>query len=418
MTLHDKTVAVLGGTRISCEIVRAAKRLGLKTAVIDYNPPELSPAKGIADCAVNLSVADTDAVADWLIRHDVNGVITGYADSLLVWYAQICEKAGLPCYGNEEQFRIFTDKRRWKSLCGEHGVPSSSRYPVEDALKDPLSLRFPVMVKPADGSGSRGVSVVRRSSGIASAVEVARSYSRAGEVLVEEYLEGPELTMMWIVIDGRAELFMAGDRLMTGGDRGALPLPYGYAFPSRYLPACLGDFVPKAKEMLRSTGVRNGMMFMQCIVRDGIPHVYDIGYRLTGTLEHHLTEVVAGYSPMDMLLRYAVTGSMTDDPDIFEKIAKGLISSCFNASCLMEPGTIGHFEGIGEVLSMDGIAACVKAHVEGETLPESARGQLAQIALRVLGGSSGYEEAVEQIGKVQSAIRIIDPHGADLMLRP
>lgn len=418
MTLRGKTLAVLGGTRISCEIVHAAKGLGLETVVIDYNPPELSPAKCIADCAVDLSVADTDAVADWLTCHGVDGVITGYADSLLIWYAQICEKAGLPCYGKEEQFRIFTDKRRWKSLCREHGVPSSSRYPVEDALKDPMSLRFPVMVKPADGSGSKGVSVVRLPSGIASAVEVARSYSRAGEVLVEEYLEGPELTMMWIVIDGRAELFMAGDRLMTGGDRGTLPLPYGYAFPSRYLPACLGDFAPKAKEMLQSAGVRNGMMFMQCIVRDGIPHVYDIGYRLTGTLEHHLTEAVAGYSPMDMLLRYAVTGSMTDDIDIFEKVAKGLVSPCFNASCLMQPGTIDHFEGMDEVLSMDGVDACVKAHVEGETLPESARGQLAQIALRVLGESSSYEAAVEQIGRIQSAIRIVDPYGADLMMKP
>ena len=119
--------------------------------------------------------------------------------------------------------------------------------------------------------------------------------------------------------------------------------------------------------MLRACDVQNGMMFMQCVVQDGLPYVYDIGYRLTGSLEHHNQKVSAGYSSMDMLLNYAVKGRMTDDLDIETKIKTGLYAPSYNISLLMKPGTIDHFEGIESALQRESVIACVKAHIEGET---------------------------------------------------
>ena len=157
MDVANKKIAILGGTRLTCEIVEAANALGMHTTVIDYNSPEESPAKQIADEHALISVADVDAVVAYIREHGINGVLAGYADSILAWYADICEKAGLPCYGTHEQFDIFVDKTRWKSLCREYGVPTSQEYDGEELSENPESASYPLMVKPVDSSGARGV---------------------------------------------------------------------------------------------------------------------------------------------------------------------------------------------------------------------------------------------------------------------
>ena len=416
MDVSGKKIAILGGTRITCQLVEAAKALGMHVTVIDYNPPEQSPAKLVADEHALISVADVDEVAAYIREHNIDGAMTGYADAILGWYADICEKAGIPCYGTHEQFDIFVDKRRWKALCREFDVPTSQEYDGETVASKPDSVPYPLMVKPVDSSGARGVYVVRSASEFGELYERSKGFSKSGRVLVEDYLEGLEVTVFWVFIDGEYRVFLLGNRHVKHNQEGVIPLPAGYTFPASVLPGYLDEVAPNVCRMLKSVGVRDGMMFMQCIVRDGVPYVYDIGYRTTGSLEQHITADVAGYSPIDMMLCHAVTGRMTDDEEIFEKIERGLYASTFNISCLMRPGTIDHFDGLNALDASENVIKYVKAHVEGETLPPEAKGQLRQIALRVLGKTSDVSELRDVMLELQEAVKIVSPDGENLML--
>ena len=416
MDVSDKRVAIFGGTRISCELVRAAKALGMHVTVIDYNPPEKSPAKQMADEHALISVADVDEVAGYINDHDIDGAMMGYADSILGWYADICDMAGIPCYGTREQFEIFVDKRRWKALCRECGVPTSREYDGERVLADPECAAYPLMVKPVDSSGARGVYVVRSAGEYEELYERSKAFSPSGSVLVEDYLEGPEVTVFWLFIDGIYRVFLLGNRHVKHNQEGVIPLPAGYTFPGSVLPRYLDEVAPNVCKMLESVGVRNGMMFMQCIVRDGLPYVYDIGYPTTGSLEHHITASVAGYSPVDMMLCYAVTGRMTDDGNILAKIDRGLYAPSFNISCLMRPGRLDHFDGLDVLAKSDAVIESVKAIVEGETLPPEAKGQLRQIALRVLGRAESVSELEPLMLGLQGSIKIVGSSGENLML--
>lgn len=414
--LEGRTIALLGGTLISCQIVEAAKKLGLKVVVIDYNSPDNSPAKKISDGHVLLSVADTEAVAKYIIDNRIDGVICGYADSILEYYAEICEKANVPCYGSKELFHLYTNKALWKSECRKYHVPTAKEYDKSILNQDEADIPFPLFVKPIVGSGAQGTAVARNKTELQEAYAYADSVSKGSGVLIEDYLEGFEATVFWLMIDGEYYVTQIGNRLVKHNQEGVIPLPTGYTFPSSVIPKYLEEIAPNIKRMFADQGVKNGMMFMQCIVRDGIPYVYDIGYRLTGSLEHLLLKDVAGYSTMDMLLRFAVTGEMNTDPDIEEKIREGLYSPCFNVSCLMTPGTIDHFEGLEELENDDRVFAHVKAHVEGETLPPEAKGELRQIALRVLGSTADAHELPEEMLSVQNSVKIISNTGEDLML--
>ena len=416
MKLANKTLAILGGTRIDCEIVEAAKNLGVKMVVISYDKIEDSPAKQLADESVELSVSDVKAVAEFIHNNNIDGVMVGYSDTLLPWYAEICELAGLPCYGTKEMFELFTNKPLWKAECKRFGVPTAQEYDEEVLDVDESDIAFPLFLKPARGSGARGTSVAHDKEELIAAWKKAANVDPDGKVLIEQYLTGAEATAFWLFINGEYYVNLLGNRHVKHNQENTIPLPAGYTFPAKNLPAYLRDIAPNVCKMLADQGIKNGMMFMQCIIQDGKAYVYDIGYRLTGSLEYRLTKALSGYSSMDMLINYAITGSMTEDPEIETKINKALYAPCFNISVLMKPGKIEHFDSLEYVEESPYTVAAVKAHIEGETLPEEAKGELRQIALRILGIAPDVDSMAQIALPLQDAVDIVSAEGESLKL--
>ena len=383
--LKGKRLLVLGGTRISCEIIRKAMQMGLTVGVADYYPREQSPGKLIADEDYEVSTLDVDAVAALIKKQRFDGVLTGFSDMLLPYYAEICRKAGLPSYGTKEQFELFTNKERYKALCRKYGVPTVEEYRVDPETVDDSEIRYPVLVKPADGSGSRGIMVCHNRDELQVAVEKAKKASKSSSILVEQYLSGREVTVFWLFLDGQYYLTAIGNRHVKqnqGND--VIPLPVGYTYPASITPKYRTEIEENAKNMFRAAGIQNGMMFMQCKVENGVCVVYDIGYRLTGSLEYINLEAACGYNPLEMLIRFAVSGKMTDR-DVRSLIRPEAMKPSFNVSCLAAPGTIAEVTGVDQVKTLPGVVDAVIEHYPGETITENMRGLLAQIAVRVFG---------------------------------
>ena len=416
--LEGKRLLILGGMRISCEIVRAAHSLGMFVGVTDYNPPEKSPAKAMADASYQVSTTDVDAVVSLIQREHYDGVITGFVDVLLPFYADICEKASLPCYGTREQFEIFINKDRYKALMREYGVPTIPEYEIDPAHFDETaeSVVYPVLVKPADSSGARGITICGNREELKKAILTAHGFSHTGTVLVEQYIDEQEVTVFWVFKDGEYYLTSIGNRHVKHNQTGVIPLPVGYTYPSYVLPRYREEVEPCVKRMLRSAGIRDGMMFMQCKVVDGKCLVYDIGFRLTGSLEYKNLMAACGYDPMEMMLRFAVTGSM-GEPELGRKADPALHGKyAYNVSCLARPGKIAEIRGLADLKRIPGVIDAVVAHMPGEEITESMKGLLSQITLRVLGEASSVEEMKAAVLKVQETVQIISDRGENLML--
>ena len=312
MELRGKRLLILGGSRISCEIVKRARDMGIITGVTDWYELEKSPAKQLADEAYFVSTSDIDAMVSLIREKKFDGVITGFTDSVLPYYAEMCDKAGVPAYGTRQQFETFIDKVKYKKLLQKYGIPTIKTYLGEsaDAIVD---IVYPVIVKPTDGSGSRGITVCSDRKELEAAVLFARSSSKSNNILIERYIDAPEVTVFWLFINGRPHLTMLGNRHVKHIQEGELPLPVGYTFPASIQRRFLAETAPKMEKMFKDNGIRNGMMFMQCKVEDGCCLVYDIGYRLTGSLEYKIQKSVCGYDPVEMLIHFAITGKMCDE---------------------------------------------------------------------------------------------------------
>lgn len=409
--LKGKRLLILGGMRISCEIVNKAKEMGIYTLVADYNTIEDSPGKQIADEAVDISVIDVNAVVNYVKSHSIDGVFVGFNDMLLPYYAEICEKAGKPCYGTKEQFETLIAKDKYKTLCRQFGVPTIPEYDIDDD-----NIIFPVLVKPVDSSGSRGITICHNKQDLEHAVLIGKQASKTGKVLIERYMDGREVTVFWTFQDGDYYLSALANRHVKhnqGTD--VIPLPVGYTFPSVFLPKFRAEVEENCKQMFRHLGLKDGMLFMQCKVEDGICYVYDIGYRLTGSLEYKILERVCGYNPLEMMIELALTGKM-GNTSIANKAVPEFETPAFNVSCLCAPGTIREISGIKEVRAMSEVVDVVIAHIPGETITEKMKGLLAQITIRVLGSVENNRQLLPAMQKIYNSFRILGEKGENLLL--
>ena len=411
MNLQGKRLLILGGMRLSCEIVYKAQSMGIYTLVADYNKIEDSPGKQIADEAVDLSVTDVDAVVRYVKDSAVDGVLVGFNDMLLPYYAEICQEAGLSCYGTKEQFEILIAKDKYLALCRQFDIPTIPEYDLNDK-----KIKYPVLVKPVDGSGSRGITICNNRSDLERAVVIGRKFSKTGKVLIERYMSGQEVTVFWTFQHGNYYISALANRhIKQNQGEGVIPLPIGYTFPSVYLPKYRAEVEANCKRMFHHLGLKDGVLFMQCKVEDGTCYVYDIGYRLTGTLEYRLLEQVCGYNPLQMMICLALTGKM-GEVSVASKAIPEFNKPAFNVTCLCAPGTIKEITGVDEVKKMPEVVDAVIAHNPGETITKEMRGLLTQIALRVLGSVERKEQLFPIMQQIYNTIHITGKNNEDLKL--
>lgn len=416
--LKNKRLLILGGSRISCQIVQCAHDLGITVGVTDWYALEKSPAKQVADEQYYVSTADVDAIINLIIEKKFDGVITGFTDSVLPYYAQICEKAGLPCYGTKEQFETFIDKSKYKELLRKYDISTIPEYQIDlnDIEGSLENVKYPLLVKPSDSSGARGISICYNSDELKGAINLANGASKTQKILVEQYIDGAECTVFWLFVDGNYYLTMLGNRHVKCNQDGVIPLPVGYTFPANIQPKFIEEIAPKMKRMFQAVNIQNGMMFMQCKISNGTCLVYDIGYRLTGSLEYINLKGMCGYNPMEMLINFALTGSM-GEPDIDKKVDpyfKGRYT--YNVSLLCKPGIIKNIQGLEEINKLPGVLATVIAHPEGDEITQSMKGLLAQITVRILGKANSVEDMKKEMLKIQNLAHVISDEGEEMIL--
>lgn len=412
-----KKFLLLAGKPIgSLDIINYAKEKGAYTIVCDYLDASQSPAKQLADETWDYSTADVEGIVRHAKKVGVDSIFTGVHEFNIKKCLAVCKELNLPFYATEDEIAVSSKKNVYKKIFEQNGIDIIKEFSINvDNISD--DIIYPIIIKPVDGSGAYGISICNSKEELLGKIREAEKHSEDKQIIAERYLtDKEEITTVYFIIDGTPYLASVADRLVKTFDEAVIPLPVGYIWPSKYLSLYCDTVDEKMKNAIREMGLQNGMLFIQSIVKDGIIYPYDIGFRLSGTQEHLILEEVCGYSPLKLLVDYAFEGEFPDKESLIEKIDPEFKQYACNITFLAKPSTIHTFEGLDEVVKMEGVIRLIKNKLEGETIPESALGTLNQVAIRVFAKANDLKSLNRLIEEIVSKIKVLDEHGNNILI--
>lgn len=314
-SLQGKKLLVISSDGSDLEFVKAAHEMGVSVVCCDrYSDWKKSPAKSVADGAWDIDYTDTAAVAMKCREEKIDGVIAGYGEDRVLAACRISNAIGTPFYASEEQIQFTRNKKLFKETCAQCGVS----VPKEYCHKLPMSqddldkIKYPVIVKPADNGGRKGISVCYSSHQLSQAVQIAQEYSATGEIVVEEYLSGLELCAVYTIVDGEISLSCLNDKYVSQDGSEMAKLCDFVITPSRYYKTYLREVDPGIKRLLKHIGAENGVANFQFIAAgDGIK-AFEMGYRINGNNDYTVIAKNNDINFMKMLIHHSLTGTMGD----------------------------------------------------------------------------------------------------------
>lgn len=404
-----KKLLVLGAYKSEIEIIHQARDMGVYTIVTDnHSDWELAPAKYEADEAWDISWSDIDKLERKCREREIDGCIAGFSERRIKYAQMLSARLGTRFYAEGVDLDRICDKVKFKDVCIKNNVR------VPKSFEQIENVELPVIVKPADNGGSRGITVCHEKEELYAAYEKAAGYSDNGKVLIEEYITADEVMVYYTVRNGKVVLSAMCDRYMKRFGSNITQLPIGYYFPSTYLAGYTAGDDRKMRRLISSLGIRNGLIAFQAFIKDGEIIPFDPTYRLDGTMAYRAVERFGGSNSLQELISFSLAGSM------IEKGTEGLKESpvwqtpCFELPVLLRKGKISRICGLEEIKVMPGVYFIYQGHTEGEIMQSDA--DFSQILCRIQIAASDDKNLAEAIDRIFDVLRVLDEEGQDMVI--
>lgn len=311
----SKKLLMLGGGFLQCFVIRKAKQLGYKVYCLDAAPNALG--FQIADEHAVINIVDEEACLAYAREKRVDGVLTAATDFSVLTMSHIAEAMNLPGI-NYRAAKIIKNKASVRKLLFEAKADDTGySYEIDsmDEVPDILQkVKLPVMMKPVDGSGSRGASKVEKAEDFANAAEFAMSGSISHRAVAEPFIDGKEYGVESFVDNGEIHVMAVMQKDMT--------LPPYYAELGHAIPSGLSnELETKVKNCvyraIQALGVNHGSVNMDLLItKEGNVHIVDIGARMGGNLiGSHIIPTGTGIDYMGNMIRAAVGDATNWKPE-------------------------------------------------------------------------------------------------------
>ncbi len=318
--MKNKKLMILGASVLQVPAIKKAKEMGIEVVAVDMNPQAIG--FDYADKKLIISTIDIDKVVEAAREEKIDGIMTLASDMPMRAVAAVSKELGLTGIDLTTAIRA-TDKAEMRKCLKEHGVPIPAFYKVsnlaeyQNAIKN-FTDKF--IVKPADNSGSRGIFLIEDLSDkelIENAYEYSRQYSRNGDVVVEEFMRGKEVSVETISVDGECHVIQITDKLTTGAPHF---VEMGHSQPTKHDEQTVKRIKQVAKSAVEAIGIKNGPSHTEIIVTEQGPKIVELGARLGGDcITTHLVPLSTGVNMVENCILIALGLK----PDLEKKFTKG-----------------------------------------------------------------------------------------------
>ncbi len=353
---------IIGGGLLQYSAIIAAKKMGYQVIVTDYNPEVIGMKE--ADIPIIMSTRDIEGSVRVAKSQNeitpINGVLTVGTDASMT-VAAVANALNLP--GNKfEDAEAATNKIKMRTRFKEYGVPSPVFLPIwslSDAKKACKVLKFPVVIKPADNMGARGVMRIDNLNQLADAFQFTKSASPSGELLIEEYMEGPELSIDAIIYNNEVTFTGIADRIIE------YP-PYfietGHTMPSNLSRETQDEACAVMRRGITALGLTIGAAKGDIKITKKGAMIGELAARLSGGFMSAYTYPLS--TGVD-LMRAVIEISLGQEPGNLEPLFNRV---AIERAIIISPGIVKRISGLEEALKIPGIKEIFLNVKEGSTI--------------------------------------------------
>jgi biotin carboxylase len=397
-----RTVLFLGAGRHQRAAIRQAREMGLRVAAFDGNPDAV--AFPDADIAETVDFVDVPVAIEAARRVQPDGVLTITSDRAVPAVAAVAEALGLPGISIDAAYGL-THKVEMRRRLEAAGIPQpgfGSARTLEEALAVARSVGFPLVIKPSDSGGQRGVFRLENEAGLEAAFPESLALSRGGELILEQFVDGIEMNAMAVVRDGEVVPLTLSDRLRPPGE--GFAVGWIHAYPASLDPERFAAAEELVVRIVGALGLRTGIAFPQLIAAtDGSLRVIEVAARIPGGQMADLVRHAVGVDLVEVALRQALGDDVTDELCV-PKFRQPVAIRFFTAEPGPLPtGVVQSTASLERVMAAPGVVQAESYLVPGETIRPVRRD----------GDRRGYVIAVgatgpEALARSEAAAALVD----------
>ncbi len=358
-----KKILIVGASSYQLPGILKAKEMGLWTAVLDQNPN--APGVAYADTFFEVSTTDEAGVLEAATSFGADAIFTLATDQPMRAVAFASERLNLPGLTYDVAVRA-TDKFCQMETLKEMGVPIPWFLRVKESERlNPKEIpSFPCISKPVDSSGSRGVIYISDPDELNQSIVYSASFGKNKEVILQEFMEGPEVSCEMLVIDGQPVLLQVTDKITSGKPHF---VEIGHSQPSSLPKAALAAIEKVACDACRAIGIKNSATHVEIMLTCDGPKIVELGARMGGDLiGTHLVELSTG---IDMT-RAAIMLALGLKP----VIECGQPRASATSFMLANSGWVKKIGGVDKAQSQEGVQALFMFAREGDRIQQLKNG--------------------------------------------
>ena len=410
---YGKRLLFVGASGHFEPAIKKAQEMGAYAIVINNNPNAM--AKQYADLAADVDTYVVDDIVRFAKEEKVDGLFTSWNDMNLFHTEEAARALGLPFFATKEQLDALGFKYDFKVTCRKYGVPVTPEYYVGGSLTegDIEKFEYPVIFKPIDSGGTRGMTVLHSREGVWEAYEKALAPSEAKQVVVEKYLRNGHLVVFDLAIQND-EVFLACamDRCIVRTSESAVPLAISYMYPSAHLDVIEDQVMKSITDMIHGLGIHNGIISFDGMISEGKLYLIETQFRWGGTHFYKFVQQESGVDLLEMMIDYALTGK-------YDRYSfKGRLNPHFRRHYACQnlqafPGRIHKVENIDKTLALPGVDWLIQIKNIGDKVPDD--GSTAQNFAKLGLSAETEKELYHIMDNVQNTLVVLDDQGNNLI---
>lgn len=310
--MAQKKLMLLGGIRYLLPVIKAAHEQGYFVITADYIPDNI--AHKYSDEYVNVSIIDKEAVLKVAQEKQIDGIMSFGVDPGVVSASYVQNKMGLPSFGPFESVEILQNKDMFRAFLANNGfnVPQAKGFDsIEAAMNEMYWYPWPVIVKPTDAAGSKGVTRVDRPEDLKPALEYAMEHSISGHIIVEEFIEkdGCSSDTDSMSVDGKLVFTsFCAQRFDVNATNPYTPA--AYSWPSTFTTEQEDYLKSEIQRLITLLGLKTVVYNIETrIGTNGKPYIMELTPRGGG---NRLCEMLRYATGIDMIT--AITRAIVGDP--------------------------------------------------------------------------------------------------------